>query len=170
LRRDLPRFTRVRASVPALDQFALAYLIEQGELDRHVRQMHCRYKQRSVELRRLLADAAPWLLVSDGSAGLHVMAQLAKPDLDEATALAAATAASVGLSIHHRSVTAGHRLAIGFSRPPERRFRTALERLGDVLAGILHRGQSSARTLSLGTSEVERVQLVCSRLRHTTMS
>ena len=135
LRRDLLRVTHMRAGVSALEQLVLADFVERGELDRHVRQMRGRYQERQVALRQVISETAPWLSVGDSAAGLHVMAQLDSSMMDEATVLAAAGAMSVGLlglSTDHRSNAAGHGFAIGFSRPPEHHFRTALDRLAEV--------------------------------------
>jgi len=140
LQRDLLRVTHMRAGVSALEQLVLADFVERGELDRHVRQMRGRYRARQVALREVIAETAPWLRVAETAAGLHVMANIANPQratvqLDEAKVLAAAAAASVGLlglSTDHRSDAAGQGLAIGFSRPPEHHFRTALEHLAAV--------------------------------------
>ncbi len=139
LREDLLRTTGVRGGVSAIDQLALADFIERGELDRHVRLMRTMYRRRNDAVRQTLADTAPWLDVRGGEAGLHLMARLRSEELDEATVLAATDAASVGLfglMTHHRSTAAGPGFAIGFSRPPEHHFPTALERLGEVLSGI----------------------------------
>jgi len=135
LQRDLLRVTHMRAGVSGLEQLVLADFIERGELDRHVRQMRGRYRSRQLAVRQVIAQTAPWLHVAETAAGLHVMAKLEAAELDEATVLAAAAEASVGLlglSTDHRSDAAGHGLAIGFSRPPEHHFRTALEHLGAV--------------------------------------
>lgn len=137
LRRDLLRVTSVRSGVSAIDQLALCDFIERGEFDRHVRLMRSTYRKRSTATREVLTEAAPWLELGDGAAGLHLMAQLNSNRLDESTVLAAADAASVGLlglETHHRSSAAGPGFSIGFSRPPEHHFATALERLRDMLA------------------------------------
>lgn len=137
LRRDLLRVTSVRSGVSAIDQRALCDFIERGELDRHVRLMRTIYRKRSTAMRSMLHQAAPWLEVGDGAAGLHLMAKITSDHLDESTVLAAADAASVGLlglQTHHRSSAVGPGFSIGFSRPPEHHFATALERLRDVLA------------------------------------
>lgn len=139
LRDDLLRASGIRGGPSAIDQLALADFIERGELDRHVRTMRSTYRRRNDALRRTLADAAPWLDVSGGAAGLHLMGRLASEHLDEAAVLAAADAASIGLFgliTHHRSHAAGAGFAIGFSRPAEHHFPTALGRLGDVLAEL----------------------------------
>jgi len=139
LRDDLLRVTNVRGGVSAIDQLALADFIERGELDRHVRLMRATYKRRNNGLRAMLADVAPWLEVTGGAAGLHLMARLQSADLDEATVLAAAEEASVGLfglTTHHRTDAAGVGFAIGFSRPSDHQFPTALEKLEHVLRSL----------------------------------
>lgn len=137
LRSELLRVTSVRSGVSAIDQRALCDFIERGELDRHVRSMRSMYRRRSTALRNTLTDVAPWLELGDSAAGLHLMALLRSDRLDEATVLAAADTASVGLlglRTHHRSSTAGPGFSVGFSRPPEHHFPTALARLREVLA------------------------------------
>lgn len=135
LRADLMRVVNVRAGVSAIDQLALSDFIHRGELDRHVRLMRGVYRHRNDALRAVLAETA-WLEIGEGAAGLHLIARLRSEHLDEASVIAAADAASVGLLglvTHHRSTAAGTGFAIGFSRPPGHHFPTALERLGDVL-------------------------------------
>ena len=101
--------------------------------------MRATYKRRNDAVRATLAEVAPWLEVSGGAAGLHLLARLTSPHLDEASVLAAADAASVGLlglTTHHRTDAAGAGFAIGFSRPSDHQFPTALERLGHVLRSL----------------------------------
>ena len=139
LRDELLRVTSVRSGVSAIDQLALADFLQRGELDRHVRLMRSTYRRRNDALRATLDEAAPWLDVSGGAAGLHLMARLASPRHDEASVLAAADAASVGLlglMTHHRTDAAGAGFAIGFSRPSDHQFPTSLERLGHVLTSL----------------------------------
>jgi len=139
LQRDLLRVTHMRAGVSALEQLVLADFVERGELDRHVRQMRGRYHSRQLAVRQAIAQTAPWLRVDETAAGLHVMAKLEAAELDEATVLAAAAEASVGLlglSTDHRSDAAGRGLVIGFSRPPEHHFRTALDHLAAMFAQL----------------------------------
>lgn len=139
LRADLLRTINVRAGVSTLDQLTLADFLERGELDRHVRAMRSVYRRRNDALRSVLDETAPWLELGGGSAGLHLVARLRSTRVDEAAVLAAADAASVGLlglTTHHRSSAAGAGFAIGFSRPPEHHFATALERLGNVLGEL----------------------------------
>lgn len=139
LRADLLRVVNVRAGVSTIDQLTLADFLVRGELDRQVRSMRTVYRKRNDAIRTVLAETAPWLELGDGAAGLHLIARLHETQLDEATVLAAADDASVGmlgLTTHHRSTAAGTGFAIGFSRPPDHHFPTALERLGEVLASL----------------------------------
>ena len=81
---------------PALDQLALARLVESGRFDRHLRRMRITYAARRSALDAALAAHAPSLSVSGLSAGFHVMALLS-PAANEEAVVAAAAARSVGL-------------------------------------------------------------------------
>lgn len=97
------------------------------------------HRDRSERLRRLLVDTAPWLRVAPASVGLQLMARLGPDSPDEATILAAADAASVGvmgLQTHHAATSTGPGLSIGFSRPAEHHFPTVLQRLGELFASF----------------------------------
>ena len=139
LRHDLLRVCNMRAAISAIDQYALVDFIERGELDRHVRHMRATYRRRSEALRVMLGEAAPWLTVGGGQAGLHLMARLTSGRIDEPTVLAACAEASVGvlgLRTDHGSAAAGSGLSIGFSRPSDHHFPAALDRFGAVLADL----------------------------------
>jgi len=75
--------------------------IDRGELDRHLRRMRLRYRQRRETLLAALARELPgWR--SRGGDGLHVLIRL-PADLDEPSLLAAAARRDVGvegLSLH----------------------------------------------------------------------
>jgi GntR family transcriptional regulator/MocR family aminotransferase len=77
---------------PALEQLALADLIERGELDRHLRRMRLRYRDRRHALATALAEQFPDAIVGGVAAGLFV--PVALPLVDE-RALAAA-----GVGVH----------------------------------------------------------------------
>jgi GntR family transcriptional regulator/MocR family aminotransferase len=138
-RPDMLRSIHARGGVSAIEQLALADFVGTGALDRHVRQMRNRYRDRSERVRGVLAAAAPWLDVAPSSAGLQLMARLGPHSPTEGAILAAADTASVGLlglQTHHGATTTGPGLSIGFSRPAEHHFPTALARLGDLLASL----------------------------------
>lgn len=136
LRRDLISVSAARSRVSAIEQLALADYIERGDFDRHVRHMRARYDQRRQSLAAVLAANADWLRLTDTSAGLHLAATITRTDLDEVVVIDAAERASVGLTgfrTHHRTKAVAPGFAIGFSRPAQHHFPTALERLGEVL-------------------------------------
>jgi GntR family transcriptional regulator/MocR family aminotransferase len=81
---------------PALDQLAFADLITRGEFDRHLRRMRPVYRRRRDALLAALARRLPWLEPAGISAGLHLVTWL-PPHLDEATVVAAARRAGVGI-------------------------------------------------------------------------
>ena len=81
---------------PALDQLAFADLITRGEFDRHLRRMRPVYRRRRDALLAALARRLPWLEPAGISAGMHLVTWL-PPHLDEATVVAAARRAGVGI-------------------------------------------------------------------------
>jgi GntR family transcriptional regulator/MocR family aminotransferase len=81
---------------PALEQLALADFLTRGEFDRHLRRMRPVYRRRRDALLAALDRHLPWLEPSGVSAGLHLVTWL-PPGLDEATIVAAARRAGVGI-------------------------------------------------------------------------
>ncbi|HYB31325.1 MAG TPA: PLP-dependent aminotransferase family protein [Solirubrobacteraceae bacterium] len=81
---------------PALDQLALAALIESGRYDRHLRHMRRVYGARRATLIRALSDHAPHVTLHGLAAGFHAVADLS-PHADEGATVDAAWARSVGL-------------------------------------------------------------------------
>jgi GntR family transcriptional regulator / MocR family aminotransferase len=81
---------------PAPEQLALADLITRGELDRHLRRMRPVYRRRRDALLTALARRLPQLEPAGISAGLHLVTWL-PPHFDEATVVAAAARAGVGI-------------------------------------------------------------------------
>jgi len=82
---------------PLLDQHAFADFIERGELDRHLRRMHPRYRARRATLVAELARELPEWRVAGVAAGFGVVA-LPPPQTDERALVAAA--ARRGLVLH----------------------------------------------------------------------
>ncbi|HET6868834.1 MAG TPA: PLP-dependent aminotransferase family protein [Solirubrobacteraceae bacterium] len=83
-------------------QLALADFIARGELERHLRRMRLRYRQRREHLVAVLARALPDWRPTDAIGGLHTMVVLPE-DTDEPALLAAAARRGVGiegLSLH----------------------------------------------------------------------
>jgi len=118
--------------VPALDQLALAALVERGELTRHLRRTRRTYRARRDALVAALAAHLPAAEVTGVAAGLHVVARV--PD---AHALAdAARSHGVAVQTLHRHCTASPQhppaLLLGYGALPE----PALERAVALLAGV----------------------------------
>ena len=140
LRRDLTETVHLRAGVPSIEQLALADFIDRGALDRHIRTVRKRYARRRTVLRDRLAELR-WLELSPDEAGLHLTARFTEPSIDEATVVAAAAEASVGLlelGRHYAEDTTSARrgLVLGVTRIPEHRFAAGLDRLLDVLGTV----------------------------------
>ena len=110
------------AQPPTIDQVALATLIEDGGLDRHLRAMRRRYRIKRELLIETLAEHAPELRVSGAAAGLHVMAWL--PERCDEHGVAA-RAGELGVGVHelHRNCTAESEwppaLLLGYALPTE---------------------------------------------------
>ncbi len=88
---------RRRGGMPAaLDQLALADLIERGELDRHLRRQRRRYRRQRDALLRALAARLPQIEVQGAAAGLFVVLRL-PPATSEAEVLRHARALGLAL-------------------------------------------------------------------------
>lgn len=81
---------------PALDQLALAWLMESGRFDRHLRRMRKIYAARRRILIETLAAHTPPVRLTGLEAGFHALATLGA-DADEADIVARAAERSVGL-------------------------------------------------------------------------
>jgi GntR family transcriptional regulator/MocR family aminotransferase len=122
-----------------LDQLVLAQLITSGRYDSHIRWRRAVYRRRRDALAEAVTDAAPACEVRGVSAGLHALVTL--PDgIDEAAAVAAGAERGLalqGLATYRLggSPAPGARpaLVIGYATPPDHAFRSALDRLCDVL-------------------------------------
>ncbi|MBW8483756.1 MocR-like pyridoxine biosynthesis transcription factor PdxR [Actinomadura parmotrematis] len=121
---------------PALDQLALARLIESGRHDRHLRRMRAVYAGRRAALVEALAEHAPHVRLTGLDAGFHAVAHLAGPR-GEAEVIAAARERGVGLhgmsACRHDGAADPARLIIGFGDTGERAVRAGVA----ALAGLL---------------------------------
>jgi GntR family transcriptional regulator/MocR family aminotransferase len=102
---------------PVLDQLALADFIARGELERHLRRMRLRYRERRDALVETLSQSLPEAQVRGVAAGLFVLALL--PDgVDEEALVSAAAARGVGvegLSWHRAPGRGAPGLVLGFA-------------------------------------------------------
>jgi len=113
-------------------QLALADFIVRGELERHLRRMRLRYRQRRERMLQALARALPDWRPADPVGGLHTMVVL-PDDTDEPALLAAAARRGVGiegLSLHSYTGDSPPGLVLGHAFMSE----PALERGVQLLA------------------------------------
>jgi GntR family transcriptional regulator / MocR family aminotransferase len=124
------------ARASAVDQLALAELIATGGYDRQIRHARLAYRRRRDRLAAAVRHA-PHVEVTGIAAGLHALLRLpGEQGEDDLVASAAAHGLAIeGLaSFHAGGASHGPALVIGYGRPPEHAFTTALARLGAVLA------------------------------------
>ncbi len=120
----------------AMDQLALAELLDAGEVDRHLRRLRPIYRRRRDTLLASLARHLPELVTTGAAAGLHVLAWL--PDgADEAGITAAAEEAGIAISgLTPRRVAPGPPgLIFGYGGIAE----SAIERGVALLAEVIRR-------------------------------
>jgi GntR family transcriptional regulator / MocR family aminotransferase len=121
---------------PALEQLALAGMIESGRYDRHLRHMRRVYAGRRDTLVEALAKQAPHVPLHGLAAGFHSVAQLAQ-GADEASIVAEARARSIGLygmSSYRPSGRGGPpRLVLGFGNLSETAIQRGISAVADLL-------------------------------------
>jgi GntR family transcriptional regulator / MocR family aminotransferase len=122
-------------------QFALAELIERGELDRHLRRQRRSYQRQRSVLLEALADRLPELTVRGAAAGLYVVLDLAE-DADEAEVVA--TARSRGIALEGRESDRPG-LVIGYASIRTEAIRAAVAELADCVAAAPGRGSAEPR-------------------------
>jgi GntR family transcriptional regulator/MocR family aminotransferase len=113
-------------------QFALADFIARGELERHLRRMRLRYRQRRAALVVALASRLPAWRTSAFTGGLHVAIELPS-DVDEPTLITSAARNGVGiegLSLHSYTGDCPPGLVLGHAHLAE----PAIERGVELLA------------------------------------
>jgi GntR family transcriptional regulator/MocR family aminotransferase len=120
---DIEQEFRVSAAQPpTIDQVALATLLEDGGLDRHLRTMRRRYRSKRELLLNTLTEHTPALRISGAAAGLHVLAWLPADRDEHAVAL---RAAELGVGVHelHRNCMTQSEwppaLLLGYALPTE---------------------------------------------------
>ena len=129
---------------PALDQLALAALIESGRYDRHVRRMSGVYRQRRDVLARAVTEHAPGLQLSGLEAGCHAVLEL-PPGVTEAEVVEAALRRAVrvyGLSRYRVDAPRAAEaqvpdgLVLGFGNVNEERILQGVEVLGEAIGAL----------------------------------
>ncbi|PIB81029.1 PLP-dependent aminotransferase family protein [Mycobacterium celatum] len=127
---------RADRGTDVLAQLAFAELIDSGALDRHVRRMRRRYRQRRDALVDSLARNAAAMPVHGVSAGLHAVVSLPEP-ITEADVLAAAKERHIALTglapFWHLDGQGAPGLVLGYGTPSESDYPRALEYLRQLL-------------------------------------
>ena len=120
------------ASVPAVQQLAMADLIARGGYDRHIRRMRLAYRRRRAELARVAA-------LEGVAAGLHALLPAESAEQERAL-IARGRRAGVALQGLHADgywrEPGGDRpaaLIIGYATPPPHAWSRALEALAEVV-------------------------------------
>ena len=120
-----------------LDQLTLAAFIESGGYDRQIRQSRLAYRRRRDRLIAALRQQAPSIRLTGIAAGLHALAELPGHE-SEADVIARAARHGVavdGLAAYTATgYERGPALVIGYARPAEHAFTTAVGRLCAALA------------------------------------
>jgi GntR family transcriptional regulator/MocR family aminotransferase len=123
---------------PALDQLALARLMESGRYDRHLRRMRALYARKREALVAALATHAPGARLTGLAAGFHAVVRL--PDGADEDAVAR-DAAARGVAVYPLS---GYRfgvddhppqLVLGFGNLGEAAIERGIGAIGDLLTG-----------------------------------
>ncbi|RUP06643.1 MAG: PLP-dependent aminotransferase family protein [Mycobacterium sp.] len=130
---------RADRGTDVLAQVALAELIESGALDRHVRRMRRRYRDRRDALVECLAGCAPEMAVQGISAGLHAVISL-PADRAETAALQLARRRNVALTglgpFWHGAGSRSAGIVVGYGTPPEHEYAGALDHLGQLMRAV----------------------------------
>ena len=115
-----------------LDQLTVARLMVDGRYDRIVRRRRLGYRRRRDRLVHELGTRVPGAQLSGIAAGLHALLEL-PPGQTEARVVAAAARSGLrldGLGVFAAEERAGPpAVVVGYSRPPDHSFTTALARL-----------------------------------------
>jgi GntR family transcriptional regulator/MocR family aminotransferase len=130
---------RADRGTDVLAQLTFAELIESGALDRHVRRMRRRYRNRRDALVATLGRCAPGVPVLGIAAGLHAVVSLPE-DISEADVLTAAHERDIALTgltpFWHPVSQRTDGIVIGYGTPPEHEYSTALAYLGQLLSDV----------------------------------
>ncbi|MFI6566673.1 PLP-dependent aminotransferase family protein [Streptomyces sp. NPDC050534] len=123
---------------PALDQLALARLVESGRYDRHLRRMRTTYAARRTALVTALGQHAPAVRLSGLAAGFHAVAHLPS-GVEEPVVVAEARERGVGLygmSDCRTSKSADPpQLVLGFGNVTERAITEGIGAVAELLDG-----------------------------------
>jgi GntR family transcriptional regulator/MocR family aminotransferase len=134
---------------PHVEQLAFEDFLRRGELDRHLRRMRVRYRERRDAIVEALAEALPEATVHGIAAGLHATVEL-PPGVDEEAVRVAARERRIQIETmgDYRLTDGGGAptLALGFGQMPEPTIRAGVAALAEVVREqALDVGAASAR-------------------------
>jgi GntR family transcriptional regulator / MocR family aminotransferase len=121
---------------PALDQLALAHLLQAGEYERHVARARRAYRRRRDLLVQALREHRPGLRIHGAAAGMQLLLPL-PDDADDAALAEAARAEGINiapLSRFHLTDSPRRGLLAGFGRLPEYKIGPAADALASLLS------------------------------------
>ncbi|MBU3994181.1 MAG: PLP-dependent aminotransferase family protein [Actinobacteria bacterium] len=119
---------------PALPQLALAELIESGALERHLRSLRLRHRERRDAAVRAITEHLPGCAIEGIAAGLHLVVRIPEGADD---AKVAEHARDAGIAVQplsrHRFEPGPPGLVIGYGPHPSPRLEQAIATLGTLL-------------------------------------
>jgi GntR family transcriptional regulator/MocR family aminotransferase len=124
-----------QSAPPALDQLAFADFLARGELERHLRRMRLRYRERRRVLVAEVERTLPGCRVTGVAAGLYALALLA-PDTDEHAMLRAAATRGVGLEglSAHGGADGAPGILLGYASLSRREIERGVAAIGEAYA------------------------------------
>ncbi|BBZ39235.1 MocR-like pyridoxine biosynthesis transcription factor PdxR [Mycobacterium conspicuum] len=130
---------RADRGTDVLAQLAFAELVESGGLDRHIRRMRRRYRDRRDALVATLSHSAPAIRIKGVAAGLHAVISLPE-DLSETDLVTAARARDIALTglapFWHGTRPRATGIIVGYGTPFQHEYAAALDRLGQFMRQV----------------------------------
>ena len=127
---------RADRGTDVLAQLAIAELIESGALDRHIRRMRRRYRNRRDALVATLGHYAPATQIQGIAAGLHAVISL-PTGISESDVLTAAQERKIALTglapFWHGTTRRTQGIVVGYGTPAEHEYAIALRHLGQLM-------------------------------------
>jgi GntR family transcriptional regulator/MocR family aminotransferase len=123
---------------PRIEERALAELISDGGLDRHLRTARQRYRAKRATLLDAIEHALPGALTRGVAAGLHAVLEL-PPGVEENSVVATVEEAGVhvhGLDTYTRAHRRPPSLVLGYGLPSERQLREAVATIAAAVAQV----------------------------------
>lgn len=126
---------RVGGAAPAaLEQLALAHLLRDGHIDRHLRRMRVGYRKRRDVLVAALDELRPALTPTGVAAGLHLVVKLSNANEDNVRSTAKARGIALAyLRNHHHGPGGAGGVVVGYARQSPSTFPEAVKELVALL-------------------------------------